>query len=554
MSRVASAQVPPSRRSGHTLGAFRPAKEVGKYRVLAELGRGGMANVFLAVAQGAGAVSKLVVLKALLPDLASEPNSLAMFLDEARLAVLLNHGNVVQTYEVGTEGDRHVIVMEYLEGQSLAAVLRRSEMEGERLPLALHLRVIINVLEGLHYTHELKGYDGMPLQLVHRDVSPQNVFVTYDGRTKVLDFGIAKAATSTTETVTGVVKGKIAYMPPEQLAGESVDRRADVYAVGCMLWCAATGRKLWKDIPDVYILRKVVNGDIPSPKSVNSKCDDELERIVMKALAPDRNRRYSSALELQEDLERYCDRVFAANRPRDLARFVSGLFADTQANLKARIESQLSLADSGVAHTRPEEPVRSLVFNVADAQGQSSTQSISASAVNAPAPGFGLRKRALWLVAAGGLLALVAAVYALKSSQDERPHPADASAAQAVQRSVPQPATVKVDLLASPRDARLYLDDQPLTGNPALRVLPLDGKVHQLRAELAGHHTASAEFAATRDDVVELKLEALKPQPLPQSGAGAPTRKVVRPAAAPNCKQPFFVDSDGIKKVRRGCL
>src|SRR5690242_1409927 len=154
----------------------RPTMRVGRYRILSELGRGGMSNVYLAVARGPGGVNKLVVLKALLPDLSTEPYALAMFLDEARLAAQLNHPNVVQTYEVGTESDRHVIVMEYLEGQSLSATVRRAEQLGAPLSLALHLRVIISVLEGLHYAHELKAYDGAPLLLVHRDISPQNVF------------------------------------------------------------------------------------------------------------------------------------------------------------------------------------------------------------------------------------------------------------------------------------------------------------------------------------------------------------------------------------------
>ena len=265
----------------------RPVMRVGRYRVLSELGRGGMANVYLAVAQGPGGVSKLVVLKALLPDLSAEPYALSMFLDEARLAAQLNHPNVVQTYEVGTEGDRHVIVMEYLEGQSLSAISKRADLPVDPLPAPLHLRVIINALEGLHYAHELKAYDGQSLDLVHRDVSPQNVFVTYDGQVKVLDFGIAKAATSSTHTATGIVKGKVAYMAPEQTVGDSVDRRADIYSIGCMLWRVATGKKLWRNTPDVHVMRRVINGDIPTPQSANPSCDDELNRIVMKALAPD---------------------------------------------------------------------------------------------------------------------------------------------------------------------------------------------------------------------------------------------------------------------------
>ena len=256
----------------------RPTLQVGRYRILSELGRGGMSNVFLAVASGPGGVNKLVVLKALLPDLATEGYALSMFMDEARLAAQLNHPNVVQTYEVGTEGDRHVIVMEYLEGQSLSACMRRAAAEGNPIPLALQLRIIINALDGLHYAHELSGYEGASLQLVHRDISPQNVFVTYDGQVKVLDFGIAKATSASTHTAAGVMKGKIAYMAPEQIVGGAVDRRADLYSVGCMLWAAATGVKLWKDTPDVQIMRRAIGGDIPTPQSVNPECDDDLNR------------------------------------------------------------------------------------------------------------------------------------------------------------------------------------------------------------------------------------------------------------------------------------
>ncbi|HVY25781.1 MAG TPA: serine/threonine-protein kinase [Polyangiaceae bacterium] len=539
-------------------GAAQPAREVGKYRVLAELGRGGMANVYLAALRGKGAINKLVVLKALLPEIVSEPNSLAMFLDEARLAAQLNHGNVVQTYEVGTEGDRHVIVMEYLEGQSLAAVLRRAEKQGRTLPLALQLRVLIDVLEGLEYAHELKGYDGKPLQLVHRDISPQNVFITYDGRTKLLDFGIAKAATSTTHTATGVVKGKIAYMSPEQLSGEELDRRADVYAVGCMLWAAAAGQKLWKDTPDTKILRRVLEGDVPSPRSVNPNCDDELTRIVMKALATLRIDRYATARELQHELEHYCERIQAQSRARELASFVSELFADSRLELKTHIEQELALLSEFPGPTKS-DATRALALPSSEAQTQkSSTQTISASTVNG-SDGTPARKKTPWLVGVG-VLGLALSAYALATRS-----PGDVTAPPSAARSAPPPAaelatktsSVKIELRASPSDARLYLDGEPLAGNPALRVLPGDGKVHQLRAELAGYQTASAEFAAERDDAVELRLDALKAAPKPKSAATSrPSSHQEKKTAPtkPNCAQPFFVDTDGIKKVRPACL
>src|SRR5260370_910736 len=191
-------------------------RDGGKYKLLAELGRGGMANVYLAVARGPSGFNKLVVLKCLRSDLASDTELLAMFLDEARLAARLNHPHVVQTYEVGEYVGRPVIVMEYLEGQVLSSLVQRAQ-SNNALPLSLHLRVIIDALEGLHHAHELTDYDGKPLGLVHRDISPQNVFVTFDGHVKVLDFGIAKAATSQSQTATGILKGKVKYMAPEQM-------------------------------------------------------------------------------------------------------------------------------------------------------------------------------------------------------------------------------------------------------------------------------------------------------------------------------------------------
>jgi eukaryotic-like serine/threonine-protein kinase len=544
-------------RDGRALRGHPPSgetKAVGKYRVVCELGHGGMANVFLAVAQGTGGVSKLVVLKALRAEFASEPDALTMFLDEARLAAQLNHGNVVQTYEVGQHEDRHVIVMEYLEGQSLARLVRCAESAGQRFPLALHLRVITHVLEGLHYAHEFKGYDGQPLHLVHRDVSPQNVFVTYDGRTKLLDFGIAKAATSTTHTLTGTVKGKIAYMCPEQMSGESVDRRADVYSVGCMLWAAAAGRNLWKDVTDANVLLDVMTGATPTPQSVNPSCDDELSRIVMKAIASDPDSRYASAFELQADLERYCDQADMPDRPRDLGRFVSALFASDRDQLKARVEQELSTPtpDSGLLRPAPESPPKPL--SVGEGRGvTSATRTISGSTVSAmPRLATSKRQRLPWIItAAAGLFAAVYLLGMREAPTASKPLPSAGSSTEA-----------RIELRATPGNARLFLDGQPLVGNPTLRVMPADGTLHQLRAELDGHRTASAEFSSRPNTVVELQLVRLPP-PAPAVAATPPPRTVSparkstpvkKPRRAAACTQPFFVDADGIKKVRPGCL
>jgi serine/threonine-protein kinase len=214
-------------------GAMAPSspQEIGRYRVLTELGQGGTANVYLAVSSSLEGFNKLVVLKRMKPQLSSEPGFATMFLDEARLAARLSHANIVQTYEVTKDGELPVIVMEYLEGQTLANIIARSS---ERSSLALHhhLSIISESLTGLQYSHDLRDFDDKPLQVVHRDMTPHNVFVTFDGQVKILDFGIAKLSGSLVETESGVIKGKLRYIPPEQIVNEGVDRRADVYSVG----------------------------------------------------------------------------------------------------------------------------------------------------------------------------------------------------------------------------------------------------------------------------------------------------------------------------------
>lgn len=546
-------------------GAF--PRKVGKYRVLLELGRGGMASVYLAVAESAAGVSKLLVLKSLLPEYASEPEACAMFLDEARLAVQLNHGNVVQTYDVGLEENRQVIVMEYLEGQTLAGVLKRVHKRGLALPLELHLRVLMRVLEGLHYTHELRGYDGTPLEPVHRDVSPQNVFITYDGRVKVLDFGIAKATSSTTHTATGVTKGKIAYMAPEQMDGSPVDRRADIYAAGCMLWAAAAGRKLWVDLTDVQIMHQVVQNAIPSPRSHNPECDAELERIVMKALSRTETR-YASALELHDDLERFCESRGLSDRPRDLARFVFELFEQDRLALKERIELELTQLRASMAPGMADAPLdASVPADIDPQQLTAATQTISASTVIA-VPHPARQKRLVWTSALLGAAALLGVVY---WALPRRPVPVDIdadsrSASKTAAAAEPGRDTVAIELLVKPVNAQLYLDDQAVQGNPARQSLLRDGKVHRVRAELAGHQTAYTEIASNRDQVVELTLEPLPTPPKPEKSSSAFRPASRKPASkstshappvatsAGRCAQPFYVDSDGIKKVKPGCL
>jgi serine/threonine protein kinase len=323
---------------------------IGKYRLIAEIGRGGMADVYLAVSAGPAGFRKLVVIKELRPSLAREREFRAMFLDEARLAARLQHPNVVQTYEVGSVGDgtlrRHFLAMEYLDGQPLHRLIKRVATGGTRegahtLPLNVTLEIATAVLAGLHSAHELRDFDGTALGVVHRDVSPHNVFVTYDGQTKLVDFGIAKAVGARSETRAGVLKGKVAYMAPEQARGDQVDRRADLFAVGTVLWECIAGRRMWRGVPDLTIVHHLLNGEIPSLAEAAPDAPADVIAVVERALAPDRERRYQTALEMQEALERCLAAHGGAPGNRAIGALLDDLFADHREKTRAIINAQL---------------------------------------------------------------------------------------------------------------------------------------------------------------------------------------------------------------------
>jgi serine/threonine-protein kinase len=274
---------------------------LGRYELLHELAAGGMATVYLGRKRGAGGFERLVAIKCCHPHLSRDPAFVAMFLDEARLAARIHHPNVVATLDV-SDDDALYFVMEYVEGTSLAEWITRLGSLGQRIPPALLLRVIIDGLGGLHAAHELRDHDGKSFQLVHRDMSPQNILIGLDGGTRIADFGIAKAESRATRTRTGQVKGKTGYMPPEQILGEPLDRRADVYAAGVVLWEALCGRRLFDGDSDAATINLVLSGQIPPPSSL-ADVSPALDSIVLGALRYRPDDRFPSAAELAEALE-----------------------------------------------------------------------------------------------------------------------------------------------------------------------------------------------------------------------------------------------------------
>jgi serine/threonine-protein kinase len=304
--------------------------------LVAQLGSGGMAEVFLAMRRGLGGFVKLVVVKRLRTS-ALEGDAVAMFHDEARISARLNHPNVVQTHEVGFDGEHYRLEMEYLDGQPLHRITHRAKRAGRPISIGMAAAVVQDVLAGLHYAHGLCDYDGTPLGIVHRDVSPQNVFVTYDGRVKLVDFGIAKASGQMAVTQLGMVKGKIRYMAPEQATGQPVDARTDVFATGIVLWQLLVGRGYWGDADELAIFQRLTAGQLPpGPRAENPEIPEDLDAVCAKALAFDPADRFATAEELRQAL----DACGVAEREAHgrLGALAAELFADAREKIRLDIE------------------------------------------------------------------------------------------------------------------------------------------------------------------------------------------------------------------------
>ncbi|HEU4406525.1 MAG TPA: protein kinase, partial [Polyangiaceae bacterium] len=310
---------------------------VGKYRLLERIGRGGMGEVYLALNSGPTGFNKLVVVKLLREEFALNGAARAMFLDEARLVTRLNHPNVVQTNEVGLAGGDHYLVMEYLEGQSLDQLIKRADAAGERVPLGLLVRVALDVLSGLDYAHELADFDGTPLNVVHRDLSPHNVFLTYEGVVKLLDFGIAKAGTQSHRTEVGTLKGKPGYMPPEQLFSTPIDRRADLYVVGIVLWEMFTGARLFRGPPTQSAMR-IVDGPMPPVSSVVPGFDPGLDAVVARALEREPDARFQTARAMREALAAAASSLLAVPPPEALGELMRSLFRDQRERRRLAVQ------------------------------------------------------------------------------------------------------------------------------------------------------------------------------------------------------------------------
>jgi serine/threonine protein kinase len=315
---------------------------LGKYQLLRRLATGGMAELFLARAVAMAGFEKLVVLKRILPQHAESEDFIKMFLTEARLAATLHHPNIVQVYDIGEEGGHFFFTMEWVQGQDLRKIVRAARKANTAVPLEHVLHIIGGIAAALDHAHDKKDTDGTPIGIVHRDVSPSNVLVTYDGAVKLVDFGIAKAAAFQSNTIAGTLKGKVPYMSPEQCRGENVDRRSDIFSIGTLLWEMTTGARLFAGDNEVAIINRVARADVPTPTSIRSDYPPELEAIVMRALASDPEQRYQHAVDLQIDLEDFSREHRLPVSSARMGKFMRELFAEEIAAQTAQLHAERS--------------------------------------------------------------------------------------------------------------------------------------------------------------------------------------------------------------------
>jgi serine/threonine-protein kinase len=468
------------------VGAASPATAlvVGRYALYGKIASGGMATVYFGRMLGAAGFTRTVAIKRLHPHLAEEPDFVSMMIDEARLVARVQHPNVAQTLDVVTEGGELLIVMEYVAGESLARLMRAQTARQQQVPPPLVSSVIGGMLHGLHAAHEAKSDRGVPLGMVHRDVSPHNVLVGVDGMTRVIDFGVAKAAGRLQTTRAGVVKGKLPYMAPEQLAGQETSRLADIYAAGVVLWEMLTGRRMFKDDDEATLLAQVLAGPKDRPRRFVPTLPAALDAVVMKALARDPGARFATAREMADALVRAVPPALATDVGawvEDVARQVlderSARLSDiesqssqpaqpevaapfsTPAPVASRPPPLPSLAPRPltsrppplpsvppISSSRPRPAVADPLAMLASQPSSIAIETVDVDAIRAP----GGRRTVAWFVA--GVVATVAVVVAVILVL--RPSAASSSAASRAAPSAtvaaPQPSPPTVPVLSPP--------------------------------------------------------------------------------------------------------
>jgi serine/threonine-protein kinase len=576
----------------------RELKSFGKYRLIASLGAGGMAKVYLALMAGPAGFNKLLVIKILREDLehlfGASAESVQMFWKEARLAARLSHPNIVQTHEVGEVKGHYFIAMEYLDGQPYSAVLSR--LRKHEVSIAEHLRIVSDVARALHYSHTLRSYEGGSIGIVHRDVSPHNIIATYDGQVKLLDFGVATTDDPEHVTRVGVIKGKLDYIAPEQLRGEAIDGRADIFALGAVLWEALSGHRFGggRKVSDALKVQSRLSGGERKLRDLRPTLPEELVSIVECAIALDPGERFADAATFADALDAYIVSMGERPSPQSLSAILTPVFEAERTKMTEIINTQLSAiknappatestlsraasalielddetgdlphierdSDEGLISFLPEAPgERSSSLRAGFARAASSIPSAARMRSVAAAPRT--RDTALLMVgtmAAGAALALLwprsappdhAATVVAPQQQVDNPAAMGAAdslpdrAARAPDSVAPRvdPAAqlVLLEINVAPPSARLMVDGVSVQ-HPFSGQFRKDPSLHLVEAQADGYRTLKQFVKFERDQTLALALSrSSAARQASPSAAAVPARAAEAPAAAPRREAP----------------
>jgi serine/threonine protein kinase len=495
--------------------SFPPGTRFGRYEVLADIAAGGMAMVYLGRALGAAGFQRLVAIKVMHAQFAHDEDFVAMFMDEARLAAQIRHPNVVATLDLENDQDGLYLVMEYVEGDTLVGLLKIVSRAGQRIPQPVVTRIVLDTLNGLHAAHELTDERGQVLNLVHRDVSPHNVLVGTDGVSRITDFGIARAEERLATTRNGQVKGKLAYMAPEQTSGDAIDRRADLWATGVVLWECLAGKRLFAGQSDGEVYRKLLDKPIPRLSEVVADIPSALDDVCAKALMRDPAQRFATAAEFAEALENSAGSMGIAST-RVVAQLVREVSGEKLSAMKQRTRES---RDSLPSH--PDVSGSSSAVRAARRREATSSPPPIPLAATAPSlppqePTPGKSSRRGVLLGVAGLIALVGAVTGVWLSQRIGSHAAAASSPAPVAPAATLPPPPMVVPTPDPVVVPVANTPAPAIANDATVARAPETLANAVDHESTGHHHShGTAVAGTNPPVVAPTTAVAVPTPAP---------------------------------------
>lgn len=522
-----------------------------------------MADVYLAKLTGKADFAKLAVVKRLKPIEDEDPEVMRMFADEARLCARLNHPSIVQTFEVGEDTTGPFLVMEYLEGQPLGRIRSRAARREKPIPRSIALKILRDTIGALSYAHTLTDHDGTPLRVVHRDVSPENIMVTYAGLTKLVDFGVAKTAASMSRTRAGVLKGKVAYMAPEQARSDTnIDERADVFAIGLLLWEFLTTKRLWEGYSEAKVFERLLDKEpLPRARTVDPEIPEDLDALCAKAMEKEKEDRFATASDLLEELEKACAKYNLHASDRETGQFVASLFEAEREKVKALVSGSMTKSREEPNHSLLPQANRSLdpvppreesdpllwvglsagslsnPLVISEEKSESSIPAetpvgVAEATRHAPleSPSATDRKMrgatgAVVVFSIVGLAMFVGTRLGSSATREETTPVVVATQASSSARLPEARAEVSIDIVVKPVAAKIYVDGSLVTNPYHLTTVRADA-THDVRAEAEGYETKTMIARWDRDRALDLSLMKIPEATAPASAS------VVRPAAS----------------------